>query len=251
MENPQKAHYEQMHTAYEAHYFDPISIKYREEFILGPMFKNAMLENKSIVDLACGSGHNSVYLQSRYSGISCVGMDISKEACLSYTKNTGQPAHLVDLTKPIDCSEKFDAAIIIGGLHHCVSNLPQTIQNIAGLLKSSGILYMMEPSSDFFLNGLRNRWYKADRYFDAETEEALSHSKILKQASDYFELVDIKYFGGPAYFLLLNSLVMRIPIFLKPLLSPILFFMERCYQRVSSKKTAPCFIASWRLIKSN
>lgn len=251
MENRQKEHYERIHTSYESHYFDPISLKYREEFILGPLFKDSRLDNKSIVDLACGSGYNSTYLKDRYSGISCVGMDISKDACLSYRKNTGMPAHLVDLTKPLNYPDKFDAAVIIGGLHHCVSDLPQTLQNIAGLLKPSGTLYMMEPSSDFFLNGLRTRWYKADQYFDAETEEALSHAKIINQASDHFELVDLKYFGGPAYFLLLNSLIMRVPILVKPFLSPFLFFMERCYQRISSKKTAPCFIASWRVIKSN
>lgn len=251
MENRQKEHYERIHTAYEMHYFDPVSMKYREEFILGPMFKNANLENKSIVDLACASGYNSVYLQKRYSGIACVGMDISNDACESYKENTGQAAYVVDLTKPLNHPNQFDAAVIIGGLHHCISDLPQTLKNIAGLLKPSGILYMMEPSSDFFLNGLRNRWYKADHYFDAETEEALSHAAILKQANEYFELIDVKYFGGPAYFLLLNSLIMRIPIFLKPILSPILFFLERCYQRIATKTTSPCFIASWRVIKLN
>ncbi len=243
----QKNHYQRIHASYEAHYFDSTSMKYREEFILGPMFKDAKLENKRILDLACGSGYNSVYLKERFAGLSCVGLDISDDACMSFRENTGETAYAVDLTKHIEIAEKFDAAVIIGGLHHCIADLPQTLRNIASMLKPDGILYMMEPSSDFFLNGLRSRWYRTDRYFDAETEDALSHSNILMQAKGIFELVNLRYFGGPAYFLLLNSLITRVPLSVKPWLAPALFSLERWYQRVSSPVTAPCFIASWRV----
>jgi SAM-dependent methyltransferase len=248
--NRQKNHYQRIHASYESHYFDATSIKYREEFILDPLFKNAKLENKRILDLACGSGYNSVYLKKRFPGLTCVGLDISEDACVEYRKNTGEIAYMVDLTRSIDIAEKFDAAVIIGGLHHCIADLPQTLRNIASLLKPGGLLYMMEPSSDFFLNGLRSRWYKADRYFDAETEDALSHSKILTHAKDFFESVDLRYFGGPAYFLLLNSLIMRIPLSVKPWLAPMLFLVERGYQSISSPITAPCFIASWRTLSA-
>lgn len=244
--NRQKQHYERIHSAYESHYFDDTSMKYREEFILGPLFAGANLRDKRIVDLACGSGYNSVYLKERFSGLECVGLDISDDACLAYRSNTGNPAHAVDLTKSIDLTEQFDAAVIIGGLHHCIADLPQTLRNIAGLLKPGGVLYMMEPSSDFFLNTLRARWYKTDRYFDAETEDALSHSRILQMANGIFEPVALRYFGGPAYFLLLNSLIMRIPLSVKPWIAPPLFLLERGYQRLATNKTAPCFIASWR-----
>ena len=35
----------------------------------------------------------------------------------------GFPSYEVDLTKKYNADVKFDAAIVIGGLHHCISDL--------------------------------------------------------------------------------------------------------------------------------
>lgn len=244
----QKSHYEKIHSAYESHYYDSTSIKYREEFILQPLFVGDSLDNKRIVELACGSGFNSVYLKLKFKNLSTTGLDISENACVSYKSNTGERAILSDITKPLDTQELFDAGLIVGGLHHCIADLPQAIKNIASLIKPNGTLYLMEPNSDFFLNALRNRWYKIDKYFDAETEHALSHDEILLNSKSSFELIKVHYFGGPAYFFILNSLILRMPKFLKWWITPPLFFIERLFSKIASKKTAPCFLAKWRRI---
>ncbi len=241
----QKIHYEAIHTEYEDHYFDPVSMLYRERFIYDYLLSGLDLNDRLVADIACGSGFNSLALMKRYPKVETVGFDISEPACRTYTEITGRPASVVDLTKTVSAHQKFDFAIVIGGFHHCVVNLRQALANVASILKPGGLLLMMEPSSDFFLNGLRSRWYVADRYFDAETEEALSHDRLLENADPYFRCRAVKYFGGPAYFLLLNSLVLRIPLRAKPILWPFLMPLERACELVPFRGAFPCFLAVW------
>ena len=124
-------------------------------------------------------------------------------------------------------------------------NLPQTIDNLASLVKSNGTLLMMEPSADSVLEGLRERWYRRDRYFDAPTERALSHDELLALAGGRFRVEVLRHIGGPAYFLILNSLVMRIPIGAKRWLAPVAFPLERAFNSLNSS-SAPVFVARWR-----
>jgi SAM-dependent methyltransferase len=221
---------------------------YREKFIFQPLFKNENLKNKKLIELACGSGFNSVYLKNKFHNLQTTGVDISKDACKSYTKSTGEYACVMDITKAFKKNKSYDAAVVIGGLHHCISDLPTTFKNIHSLIKPNGTLYMMEPNRDFFLNNLRTQWYKLDKYFDSETEQALSHDAILFSCKNSFELIDVRYFGGPAYFIIFNSLILRIPQSLKPFLSPALFLLEHIFAKLSSKKLSPCFLARWRRI---
>ena len=55
----------------------------------------------------------------------------------------------------------------------------------------------------------------------------------------------IKYFGGPAYFFIYNSLILRLPLFIKPLMSKLLFFSERLYNKFQYDWIYPAFIAKW------
>ncbi len=137
-----------------------------------------------------------------------------------YRNITGERAELVDLTREFAATDPFDAAIVIGGLHHLVADLPQAMRNIAAIIKPGGHLLMMEPSYDFVLNAVRTRWYVRDTYFDHETESALSHDALLEVAQPFFKGEMLRYFGGPAYFLILNSLITRVPLGAKRYLGP-------------------------------
>jgi len=97
----QKDHYERILTAYDSHYYDKWSIRYRDEFIFGPMWDRFDLNNKFIADLA-------------------------PSACVNYRRNTGFAARECDLTMPMELVAEFDAAMVVGGLHHCVADLGQT-----------------------------------------------------------------------------------------------------------------------------
>ena len=247
--NPQKAHYERIHEAYEAHYYDPTSLEYRRRFIFGPLLAGADLSGKKVADLACGSGFNSVLLREMFPTVEVVGFDISEKACAAYAEVVGAPAHCLDLTLDTDVDGSFDAAIVVGGLHHCVADLAATVRNVARLLKPGGVFYYYEPNDRFVLQWARDVWYRVDRFFDADTERALSHGELRALGGPLFEPALAIHVGGPAYFLILNSLVMRVPLALKKPLTFGLFAIEGGWNRMSAKLgPGPCaaIAGSWR-----
>ncbi|HXT22277.1 MAG TPA: class I SAM-dependent methyltransferase, partial [Thermoanaerobaculia bacterium] len=227
-------------------YYDAESVAYRERFFHDPLFAGLDLDGKDVADLACGSGVTSLAIRRRFPGARTFGFDLSEQACADYEVKVGRPAFVADLTRTVDVGRTFDAAIVIGGLHHCVADLPRTFANIRSLLRPGGLLLMMEPSDDFLLAGLRRLWYRVDHYFEAETERALSHDDILATAGPGWSLVDVRHLGGPAYFLILNSLVFRVPRAMKRALAPPLGAIEAVYNRLPGKLPFACFVARWR-----
>ncbi len=244
--NPQSAHYDTIHDAYESHYYDAASMAYRHRFLYEPLLKGLQLGQASMADLACGSGHNSLALRSYFPDIRTTGYDISEAACRDYQRNTGAPAHLIDLTRPFSPDSAHDAALIIGGLHHCVLDLKTTLTNVARMVRPGGHFMMMEPSDDSFLSGIRRAWYKADRYFEADTEHALKHDELIAMARPYFVPEKVLYVGGPAFYAILNSLILRIPLGAKPPLARLLFPIESLYNRLPGRAPFAVFLARWR-----
>jgi SAM-dependent methyltransferase len=249
-QNPQKNHYETIHNDYLKHYYDATSMKYRDKFIYKYLFKNLNLNNKSVADLACGSGFNSLYLRKYFPDAQLTGFDISKNACEDYKKLLNRPAYEVDLTKKNSIgpkySEQFDVVMIIGGLHHCVIDLDQTLVNIHQILKPGGMFLMFEPNKNYFLESARKMWYKHDRYFEEDSEEALDHNHMLQKNAHLYDCNMVNHLGGPAYFLIYNSMLFRIPIFLKKIISPPLMLIEKLYNIIPGKFMYPYFVAQWR-----
>lgn len=242
----QEAHYQRIHDAYEAHYYDATAIAYRERFFLDPLLAGLDLDGRRVVDLASGSGHNSIALRGRFPTVELTGLDISPRAIEAYRKIVGRPALQFDLVTDTWHGDPFDAGLVIGGLHHCVQDLRATLRNVARLITPGGYLMMMEPSREFVVEPVRHWWYRTDSYFDAETEEALSHDALLALASDDFTLDRVHHMGGPAYFLILNSLVFRIPAAWKRPLAPTLMALEALYNRLPGRRPFPYFVACWR-----
>jgi len=187
-------------------------------------------------------------IQRRFPGLRPVGFDISDSACAAYRRVTGGEAIQGDLTRPLQHHRRFDAALAIGGLHHCIVNLPQAIDNLAQLVKPGGVLLMMEPSSDGVVERLRNRWYRHDHYFDAQTEHALSHDELLQLTKGQFRAEVVRYIGGPAYFLILNSLILRVPLGAKRMVAAGTWPLERAFNALNSRGAAAAFIARWRRV---
>jgi SAM-dependent methyltransferase len=244
--NSQAAHYERILADYDAHYFDAWSMRYRSEFVFGPMWRGLDLNGKKVADLACGSGFNSVALRERFPGARVTGFDIAPSACAAYQRATGFGARRCDLTGPLALAPEFDAAMIVGGLHHCVADLPQTLRNVAAMLRPGGIFMMLEPSSEFCLEALRNLWYRHDSNFDHANEHALRHDALLAAADGAFALHDLRYLGGPAYFAVLNSMILRIPLSAKRFLSPPLIAAERLWNRLPGRAPFNVFLARWQ-----
>jgi SAM-dependent methyltransferase len=242
----QRAHYETIHDAYEAHYYDAESMAFRQEFVYDVVFEGLDLDGKDVADLAAGSGHNSLWVAKRFPKARLCGFDISEKACVAYRELVGAEAHVFDLTSGEDCGRRFDVAMIFGGLHHCVSDLPGTLRTIAQLIRPGGLLLMFEPNSRYVLEGLRKLWYRLDSNFEADTEGALDHDALSAMAASDFLPIDCRYMGGPAYFLICNSLVFRVPQKLKRFLVPVLFPLERAYNHLPARFLFPCLIARWQ-----
>jgi SAM-dependent methyltransferase len=241
----QKQHYEAIHTNYEDHYYDAQSIAYRERFYYDPLFEGLDLNGCRVADLASGSGHNSVALLKRFPKAVVTGFDISSSACEAYRRNVGRPGIESDLTKPLDRPEKFDAAMVVGGLHHCVVDLPAAVDNLANMLRPGGRLMMLEPNRAFALEGVRRVWYRLDKYFDAATERALTPLELLAHAGARFIPERLAYYGGPGYFLISQSLLFRIPKPVKRVISPPLMVVERAFNRLPMSWVHPYFVARW------
>ncbi len=242
----QKHHYETIHDDYESHYYDPSSLAFRREFIYNVMFDGLDLNHKDVADLACGSGYNSLAVLERYPQARLTGFDISPKACAAYRQNVQRDAYEFDLTTGNEIGKTFDVAMIHGGLHHCVSDLTGTLNAIATLVKPGGLFIMVEPNKQCFLEGIRRLWYKLDKYFEADTEAALAHQEILGMASDRFSNLDLHYMGGPAYFLIYNSLLFRIPLAVKRIIASPLFAAEVAYNKLPGRFWFPYFIARWQ-----
>ena len=225
----QAGHYDRILSDYDRHYYDGPSTAYRERFIIGPLVEGLDMAGWAVADLACGSGATSLSLRRRFPGVVLTGFDISPRACQTYETQVERPCHTLDLTKNFEGPQRFDAAIIMGGLHHCIADLETVLANIARLLKPGAPFLMFEPNREYVLQFARDLWYRADRYFDAATEDGLAHGDLLRRADGAFAAQRVRYFGGPAFFLVYNSLVFR-------------------YNHLPGKRLFASFTAIWRRV---
>lgn len=242
----QKRHYEAIHDDYRRHYYDSASMAFRRRFVYRHLFEGIDLNGKDVLDLASGSGFNTLEAMRRFPGLRAKGCDISGAACADYVANTGFPCRQLDLTAGKAADLRGDVAMIFGGLHHCVGDLPNTFRAIAAMVRPGGTLLMFEPNRNYILEGARRLWYKWDRYFDDDTEEALDHDRIARLAEPHFQPEWVGYMGGPAYFLIYNSLLFRLPLKIKQVTAPTLFAIESLYNRLPGRAAHAYFLARWR-----
>jgi SAM-dependent methyltransferase len=242
----QRAHYDQILDEYDAHYGDALSREYRRRFFLSPLLDGLDLNDCDVADLAAGSGHTTLDLQAKFPRVRPVGFDVSDLAVQTYASRTRCEAHVWDLTGEAAWTQRFDVAIVVGGLHHCATALDTVLRNVADLLRPGGLFLMIEPNRDTWLEPLRQIWYRRDRYFESSTEAALSHDELLARGRGWFEAVSVRYMGGPAYFLVYNSLVFRLPLPLKRAAAGPLMSLEEFTNRLPWRGAYPYFIARWR-----
>lgn len=243
----QGAHYDQILIDYDRHYYDRPSMEYRNRYIYDVMFSGLDLNGKRVCELASGSGHNTVEVLRRFPRAELFGLDISPKSCAAYEALTSRPCHLADLSDDkATLPEPADVAFVVGGIHHCVHNLPATLENVARLVRPGGLFIMVEPNALFALNRLRELWYRKDHWFREQEEAPLVHATLADLARERFTPLEVRYLGGPAYFLILNSLVMRVPVSVKAAIAPALFLADDVYNRLPGIAPFPMFIARWR-----
>ena len=125
-------------------------------------------------------------------------------------------------------------------------DLETTLANVAAMLKPGGHFLMLEPNSRHLLEGVRRLWYRLDASFDHATEHALDHEALVAAGRGAFEVERVRYFGGPAYFLILNSMILRVPLGAKPWLAPPATLAERLWNHLPGAHWHNVFLARWR-----
>lgn len=243
-EQLQQLHYDRIAVEYEAHYSDACSQQYRDRFIYEPMFEGLNLEGRRVLEAMCGSGQTTEFLLSRKALVT--GLDISSREIASFKKRWPDCdivcGSILDSTLE---NNSFDCITVVGGLHHLHPNLNDALREIHRVLKSGGHLCFAEPHSEALPDIVRRHWYKRDKLF-ADNEAAINMKELKREFSSSFSFKKELYLGNIGYLLVLNSMVFRIPLRLKPHYSPLVMWLEGVINRVQGKMFSCYVVAQWQ-----
>jgi len=242
----QRELFDAIHSEYASHYYDAYATAYRERFLHSALFSGLDLGGKYVAEIMCGDGPLTAHILGSFEFAINDGYEISPIACDAYTEKTGRPAQALDITVNPLPANNYDVIAVSGGLHHVAHHLTATFDNIHRALKPSGLLVAFEPNSRYALNAVRKLWYRVDRYFDQENEAALDAVAITEMVADKFELQDVTYGGGPAFFLVYNSLIFRVPYWMKRVYARPLIQIERIWNSLPTPYPHGYFVARWQ-----
>lgn len=240
----QKKHYERIHAQYKAHYDDKYSKKYRSRFIYAPLFKDIELSDKTVLEAMCGSGQTTEYLLSK--GAHVTGLDISSEMIKSFETRWPQ-CHTIccSFFDNVIKDSSFDCVVIVGGLHHLQPRVDEAIDEVYRILKPGGYFCFVEPHKGSLPDIIRRLWIKADPLFE-KNESAIDLTALQSKNSSRFEFIKTLYGGGISYLLVINSMVLRIPLRLKPLYAPVAMALESIFGFPKGKKLSCFTICQWK-----
>ena len=148
------------------------------EHALSPL-RDFLPAKAKILEPMCGSGEGLEILSSILSSeLYYEGFDYSEEVVAAAGERSGR-IWQADVTKFVPERDYYDAAILIGGLHHVPDHAGDVVQNITSALKPGGLFINFEPTNGTLLHRLiRERIYDANDIFDQETERAFSVSQL-------------------------------------------------------------------------
>ncbi len=243
-ERAQQEHYDLIAPEYEAHYSDASSLEYRRRFIYDPMFDGLELSGKNVLDAMCGSGQTTDYLVSR--GARVTGLDLSHKVIEQF-KSQWPTCNAVErsILESGFRDNSFDCISIVGGLHHMHPHLNRTVREIHRILKPGGYLCFMEPHAGSLPNLIRQVWYKHDHFF-ADNEAAIDLTSMKEEFGSHFHFKRVSYCGNVAFLLVLNSLIFRVPLHLKPYYSPALMSLEALFGRAQGKLNSCFAVGQWQ-----
>lgn len=243
-EAQQQQHYNALANSYQEHYGDQWSRQYRDEHIHAHLVKGISLDGAHALDAMCGLGEVSQYLLDR--GAHVIGVDISEEMLTKYRANlpraTAQCCSILATDLP---SESFDLIAIVGGLHHLHPHLEEALHEFYRLLKPGGYLCFAEPHAHSLPDTLRNIWYRNDSLFE-KNEAAIDLEYLEDKMAQLFTVKSRTYLGSIAYLLVFNSLVFRVPHWLKSLYARPLLLLERLVAPILQRRTACFVVAQWQ-----
>jgi SAM-dependent methyltransferase len=113
------------------------------------------------------------------------------------------------------------------------------------VLKPGGYFCFMEPHSGSFPDVIRRIWYKHDRFF-SDNEAAIDVGSMEREFAAEFKFDRVRYLGNIAFLFVLNSLIFRIPLGVKPFYSSFLISLEGLINKLQGKLTSCFVVARWQ-----
>lgn len=243
-EGTQRQHYNRIAADYEAQYGDPDGLVYREKFLYEPLLGGLDLEGRDVLEALSGSGHATEYLLNKKKAL-VTGLDISDEAIASFKERWPTcEAFCASITDSGLPAESFDCIVVVMGLHHLHPHLLEALREIHRLLRKGGTFCFTEPHKDSGFNRFRTMWYRRDSLF-ADNEESLDIAALKTECADLFEYRVEKYVGSVAYLLVLNSMIFRVPLWLKRIYSPAISGLEKLLSVFHSRTFSLAVICQW------
>jgi SAM-dependent methyltransferase len=243
-QSAQRILYDAILPAYERHYDDPCSQRYRHEFIYKPLFGDLDLGGAEVLEAMCGSGQTSEYLLGR--GARVTGLDISGAAIASFRRRFPQCRSVCQgILQSGLPDEAFDYVVVIGGLHHLHPQVTEGITEILRVLRPGGQFCFTEPHAGSLPDLARRLWYRCDPLF-VDNEQAVDVSELRRVFADRCEFIAEAYGGNLAYLLVLNSLIFRFPLRCKRYYTPPLLLLERLLRPLQNRLLS-CYVnCRWR-----
>jgi SAM-dependent methyltransferase len=240
----QQQHYECIAAEYDSHYNDLYSHRYMRKFAFEPMFDEIDLKDKNVLEAMCGGGQTTNYLLER--GAKVTGLDISPQQASNFKlRHPDTEVRCGSILNSDIASDSFDIISVVGGIHHMPPHIEEAVLEIHRILKPGGYFCFMEPHSETAVDRVRRAWYKRDPLF-AKNEEAINMTELRETFVEHFEFKHEFYGGNFGYLFVLNSMVFRIPLFLKPLYSPAMMAAETVFNKVGGKLLSCFVVAQWQ-----
>ena len=240
----QREHYNRIAADYGEQYGDPDGISYRNKVLYEPMFAGLELEGRDVLEALSGRGHATDYLLNQKRAL-VTGLDISEEAIAEFsTQWPNCKAIRAAVTSSGLADESFDSVVVVMGLHHLHPHLMDAIREIHRVLRKGGMFCFTEPHQQSVFSRLRAFWYRHDSLF-AENEAAIDIESLKRECEGLFEFRMERYVGGPAYLLVLNSMIFRVPLWLKRIYSPALMRLERLLAGFHSRTFSLAVFCKW------
>ncbi len=105
-----------------------------------------LLPGKKVLDIACGSGHDTDYLTKK--GLDCLGIDLSKKMVDFAKKNRKGKFEIADFLDLKFNEKSFDGIWCSSAFTHIdKSDLPNTLLDFRRILKKNGILAIIVPEN--------------------------------------------------------------------------------------------------------
>ena len=179
--------------------------------IWGAVFKNHILRDLkghlNVLDAMCGFALGyDILKENLKTDFSYSGFDYSEEMVrYASSRNPSLRFFVCDILNYSD-EDEYDIILLIGGLHHVYASAGQAVSNISKALKPGGFFINFEPTNNNFLwKWVRNRIYKKNRIFDADTEKAFTTKELHSIAqNNNLTVIDELYPGLLAYILWYN-----------------------------------------------